>query len=444
MEDYRRTTLQLDEIVSSLDQFENVTADRWYQWTELASWQRLLLSCFILESQQPLLLARESLSSLIQDTAFDAPFPAHTSLWDAADLAAWEAAARQHSYAPTYVSLVTPESISVSLDIFQSAVVIAADYNCHDTSSPYISCPTASDVEHLLSPASVTTRTLSTAKLVQVTPLRALLAVSGESWIFSEKVATPQLLTNFKTTLRTWVAQLWSTPTSEGVPVKEALRLSVEILQQALQEQRDGVQPEMGTDIGIFYAALVLWAIAVASTTRAKGCQPRVHPHHRSRSQSQSPPIFHSMTAALQTMSSTQIPSQPSPSSAPASFQQIAVSATHSQPESPIIEATPENPLLSHAQITINTISFLADAHYAFSNAATVTPTAADHARHQTGCVSLLLWVKLRLRGVPLKGPTDAANISASGPNEGLGELLDGITGTLERILNRGWSGWGI
>lgn len=430
--------------MSSLDQLENFTADRWYQWIELASWQRLLLSCFILESQQPLLLARESQSSLIQDTAFEAPFPGHTLLWDAADFAAWKMAARQHSYAPIYVSLVTPESVSASLDIFQSAVIIATDYNCHDPSSPYISCPTTSDVEHLLSPASVTTRSLSTAKLVQVTPLRALLAVSGESWIFSEKVTMSQLLTKFKITLRTWLSHLWSTPTLEGVSVKEALRLSVEVLQQALQEQRDGIQLEMGTDIGIFYAALVLWAITVASTTRAKGSQPRIHPHHRPRSQSQSPPVFSSMTTALQTMSSTQLPSQPLPSSAPASFQQSTVSSTQSQPQSPIMGATPENPLLSHTQITINTISFLADAQYAFSNAATVTPTAADHARHQTGCASLLLWVKLRLRGAPLEGPTDIANTSASGPDEGLGELLNGVTGTLERILNRGWSGWGI
>ncbi|KNG51749.1 c2h2 finger domain-containing protein [Stemphylium lycopersici] len=394
---------KLGEIVSSLDQLENFTADRWYQWIELASWQRLLLSCFILESQQPLLLARESQSSLIQDTAFEAPFPGHTLLWDAADFAAWKMAARQHSYAPIYVSLVTPESVSASLDIFQSAVIIATDYNCHDPSSPYISCPTTSDVEHLLSPASVTTRSLSTAKLVQVTPLRALLAVSGESWIFSEKVTMSQLLTKFKITLRTWLSHLWSTPTLE-----------------------------------------VLWAITVASTTRAKGSQPRIHPHHRPRSQSQSPPVFSSMTTALQTMSSTQLPSQPLPSSAPASFQQSTVSSTQSQPQSPIMGATPENPLLSHTQITINTISFLADAQYAFSNAATVTPTAADHARHQTGCASLLLWVKLRLRGAPLEGPTDIANTSASGPDEGLGELLNGVTGTLERILNRGWSGWGI
>jgi hypothetical protein len=32
----------------------------------------------------------------------------------------------------------------------------------------------------------------------------------------------------------------------------------------------------------------------------------------------------------------------------------------------------------------------------------------------------------------------------ASAPGAGLGELLDGVVGCLERVLNRGWVGWGI
>lgn len=275
---------------------------------------------------------------------------------------------------------------------------------------------------------------LSTAKLVQVTPIRALLAVSGESWILSEKVETPQLLSTLKTSLRTWVTQFWSTPASEEAPVKAAMRLSVEILQQALQEQRLGVQPEIGTDMGIFYAALVLWVITVAATTRFRGLAAEIATKQgRTRGQSLSQPIPSSID-----MITAQTADQTSTCMAPNSGQPRSLLSSNA-PRSPIIEATPENPILSHAQITINTISFLNNAPLVFSDAAA---SAAGLSRYQLGCVSLLLWVKLRLRGVSLDSQHSAADNLEAKP--GLGELLDGMTGSLERILSNGWSGWGI
>ena len=66
----------------------------------------------------------------------------------------------------------------------------------------------------------------------------------------------------------------------------------------------------------------------------------------------------------------------------------------------------------------------------------------ADHARRQTGCISLLLWVKLRLRGVSLEDQSGCAAADASG--EGLGELLEGVVGSIETILEKGWGEWGI
>ncbi|USP78988.1 hypothetical protein yc1106_06262 [Curvularia clavata] len=422
-EDCRRITQRLSDIVSSPEQLGDSSSDLWHEWIELASWQRLLLSCYILESQQPLLLARKPLPSLLQDPTFELPFPGHTSLWDAADLASWIAAARQHTYSPRYV-YEAPESTSVCFDTFQSAVLLAAHYKCPEPPSSYISAPTVSSVEHLLCTSPVIMRMLSTAKLAQVTPLRALLAVSGESWILSEKVETPQLLATFKTTLRAWVTQFWSTPASEDVPVKSAMRLSVEILQQALQEQRLGVLPEMGTDMGIYFAALVLWVITVAATTRFRGLAVETTTKQgRTRGQSLSHPMPNSTMVVA-----AQAPSQ-------GSRNLLAPNPPHS----PIIAATPENPILTHAQITINTISFLNNAPLVFSDA---TTSAADLSRYQTGCVSLLLWVKLRLRGVSL----DTQNSTADGleARSGLGELLDGVTGSLERILRNGWSGWGI
>jgi len=286
-----------------------------------------------------------------------------------------------------------------------------------------MSSSTTSSLEHLLDDAPATKRMLSVAKLVQVTPIRALLAVACESWIFSEKVATAQAFAALKTTLRTWIAQLWTTSETESTPVKEALKLSIDILQQAVSEQRDRIPLEMGTDMSVFFAALVLWAITVAATTRTKAAHQKARQQNRRPSNSESPPIFSPTTWA----------SAPPTSS--------STSTSTSQPHSPIISATPENPLLSHAQIIINTISFLTDTLAMSDTTASSHQHLADHARRQTGCISLLLWVKLRLRGVSLEDQSGAA---ADASGEGLGELLEGVVGSIETILKKGWGEWGI
>jgi hypothetical protein len=421
-------TSEATDLITSLTQLEHVTQEHWNQWVELVTWQRLFLSCYILESQQSLLLARESLPSPIQDSNIDIPFPAHSSLWDAVDATEWAMAAHQHPYTPSYVYEVAPGSLPEPLDTFQSSVILAVHYNHHETSAPYLSSPVTINLEHLLDPAPAIKRTLLVSKLVQVTPIRALLAVACETWIFSEKVSL-QAFAALRTTLRTWLAQLWSANETEGTPVKEALKLSIEILQQAVEEQRDAVPLEMGTDMSIFFAALVLWAVTVAATTRTKGPHHKV-PHHKvqQRSRQGSHPESPQSLAHSSSSSSAQHP----------------LSTSNSQPQSPIIEATPENPLLSHAQIIINTISFLTDTLAMVEHTASPRQSSADHARRQTGCVSLLLWVKLRLRGVPLEDQGGAADVLGTRPGSGLGELLEGVIVSIERILKKGWSESGV
>jgi hypothetical protein len=431
IENCRSMTPKMADLVAS------PSPNHWAHWVELATWQRLLLSCFVLESQQRLLLARESLPSLIHDCHLDIPLPADSSLWDATTSTEWATAAQQHLYTPSYVDEITPRSLTGPLDTFQSFVILAVHYNRNEIPAPYISSSTSSNLESLLDSAPATTRMLLVAKLVQVTPIRALVAVASESWIFSEKVATPQAFAALKTTLRTWVTQLWSTSEPEGVPVKEALKLSIKILQQAVEEQRDSVPLEVGTDMSIFFAALVLWIITVAANTRTKGLHQVAKQQSRRQSHSESSPIF----------KSAWVPTTPSAQSighASSSSVRHTLAPSNSQPQSPIIEATAENPLLSHAQIIINTISFLTDTLALSDNTISLRQSPADHARRQAGCVSLLLWVKLRLRGVPLEDQSGAADTWINKSGDRLGELLEGVVGSIERILKKGWSDWGI
>jgi hypothetical protein len=391
------------------------------------------------------LLAREPSKSLFQGSGMDLPFPTHSSIWDAATLDEWAVAAQQYS-APQYVFEVTQESMLVPCDSFQSSVLIAAYYNCFNTSSPYANSPSLEEVDYVLDRSFATKQKLLTAKLLQVIPVRALLAVSGESWILSEKVPSPQAFTTLKTTLRTWVTQLWSAPTAQSqfVAIKEALRLSVEILQMALDQQPDAFTLGMGTDMGLYFAALVLWAVTTVASTRMKASQQLVqHTPHRHQSQ---PPSFASSQASVSVPStpiqqSTSFTAHPTLTSSP--IQSSVPGLTHSQPTTPTRhDSLATTTLLSHDQITFNSNSFL-PVILSLVSTDLASQRMLDLGTLQAGCISMLLWVKLQLRDAPLEEQTDLA-IWASGPGDGLGELMDSVVGSLERILNRGWTGWGI
>jgi hypothetical protein len=411
-ENFRYTTSQIYNITSSLAQPENVTLGSWIRWIDSSISQRLLASCYILESQQAMLLAREPIPSLFQGSGMDLPFPTHTSVWDAMTLEEWTMAARQSFSSPQYVFGASSASLLIPCDVFQSSLLISASYNQSEVTMPYSNTYSVEDVDTLLDGSFGTKQTLLTAKLLQVTPVRELLAVSGESWILSEKVSSPQSFTRFKTTLRTWASQLWTSPSTSSHPIAshEAVKLSVEILKQALNSSTP-LSLGMGTDMGMYFAGLVLWAITTTASTRAKAT---MHYRHNSL-----PPTYST------------------PTSAPTAFD--AADPCYSQPASPTRhDSLSADTLLSYDQITFQSLAFL--------------PTVLGLATHQqpldlsslqAGCISMLLWVKLQLRGAPLEDGNDMA-VWASAPGDGLGELLDGVVGSLERVLNRGWGNWGI
>ncbi|KAH7082704.1 hypothetical protein BKA63DRAFT_136643 [Paraphoma chrysanthemicola] len=445
VENFRFVTSQLNDIVASLSRPENVTPSSWSQWIELSTWHRLLVSCYILECQQALSLAREPQASLIHDSGLDMPFPAHTSVWDAYTLNDWATAAQRSSASPRYVYEVHQESLTMPCDSFQSSLLLAAYYNRFNASESYLNAPRTEEIDHVLDGTFATRQKLLTAKLLQVTPIRALLAVSGESWILSEKVPSQQAFAALKTNLRTWVAQLWSTssPESPLVPIKVAMNLSIDILQMALKESNEIPDLEMGVDMGIYFASLVLWAATSAFSSRSKD--------YEQLSQGIPQSQYYQSTSILTHLGSISLPS--TPTQLPLSFDsQVAATSSPIQPTmSGLIQSQPESPiqndafaasaLLSHEQITFNCISFL-------PLVSSLAEQFSDHhvldlGQMQTGCISMLLWAKLQLRGASLDDQIGLA-AWAIRPGEGLGELLDSIVGSLERILNRGWSGWGI
>jgi hypothetical protein len=352
---------QLTELVFHLAQAENITLDRWVEWIRLSTQQRLLLSCYILESQQATLLAQEPKHSLCREFGEELPFPGHVSAWEATSLSEWATATQQHSALPRYVYEVSYESSAVGYcDVFQSAVLIAAHYNHFGG----VTHPPVLDLDHFHNGCPATRYRLLTAKLLQLVPLRALLAVSGETWILSEKVASESAFAALKATLQAWLSQLWLSPPgpSTASPVAEALKLSVAILRLAVTDGPAILDLGFGSGMGIYFASLVLWARTASA-------------------------------------------SSPSPS--------------HLHPSTTLLTDPPSTPPCT--QLTAAFLSFL--------DASPDATTTTAHA--QSGAHAMLLWVKTRLRGAHA-GEAEAV------------ELVGSVVGALERLVRRGWSGWGI
>lgn len=444
------------ESLSSLPQaLDTNEHHRWCQWIRLSSKQRLLLCCYILETQQATLVARTPQPSIISHVSgFNLPLPASSVLWDAASAVDWVLELQQQPQQPRYVCDV-PAELSMSsslpqLDVFQSSLVLAVHYNYFHNPTPYLQAPSYPALNHVLDQSPLTQYHLFTAQLLQHIPLRALLAVSGESWILSEKVQTIAAFTGLKTTLRTWLNELW-TPDMErqGLkPVKAALKTAINFLHHAMTAPRQTLPLEPGAEMSLYYAALVLWAVTLAATARQNEAQskaqPTRHPQHRSPTQSRRPSqaqvqllsqasnVPGPITLASQPSSQTSNPGHPS-----------AIGLLPSALTSPVLPSNTTSML--HSEILPTSLNFLHIAAVETDFPGVVAQLPRNLAQWQHGVGALMRWVRMRLRSGAVDGRDSVVSTSSAGAGRGgLGELLDGVVGVLEKILGRGWEGWGI
>lgn len=436
-------TARLANIVSSIAQPHDTTYETWTEWIDLAGQQRLLLCCYILEYQQATLLARMPQPSIIQTTAsgFELPLPCHYSVWEAHDPADWAISAQHYAHVPTHVFEVTPDMNISPFDHFQSSLLIATQFNHFNNPAIYLAPAPLPAIDHLLDGSALTRHQLLTAKLLQVTPVRALLAVSGESWILSEKVPSPAAFSSYKSTLKTWTNGLWATtPDLQSQAVKDALKLSIELLQHIMAPSVSTLRLELGADMGLYIAALVIWAVTVASNTRIKApqvpTQPIRYQSHSPLSSSRTPILFPS-TPTHFSAAASQSPNPAHP---------VAMGLMPSSHPSP---APPTSNSMLHSEITSTSAKFLANALFEINSLGKVSQWPNDVMQWQYGCSALLRWVKMYLRNGALEGRDSVVN---SGPTsagtgrggDGLGELLDGVVSVLEKVIGRGWEGWGV
>jgi hypothetical protein len=351
-------------------------------------------------------------------------------------------AAQQYAHLPEYIFQVTSDTAIGHIDHFQSLVLIAAHYNHFNSPAPYISPPNPSTIDHLLDDSPVSKHALLSARLLQTIPVRALLAVSGESWILSEKVPSPKAFSDHKTTLKNWINGLWN-PTSDMQthPAKEGLKLAIEVLQHAMMVPAQSLRLELGADMGLYFAAVVIWAVTVAANTRINAPPTPAHPmRYQSRSPLPSNSPFPTTPTHLGVNNS-----QPMHSANPAHPHAMGLMPTsHTSPAPP-----PTSNSMLQSEISTTSMNFLGNALLELDLLGMVPQWPRDVSQWQQGCSAVLLWVKMRLRN---GSPEARDSVISSGPTsagtgrggDGLGELLDAVIAVLEKIIGRGWEGWGV
>ena len=100
-----------------------------------------------------------------------------------------------------------------------------------------------------------------------------------------------------------------------------------------------------------------------------------------------------------------------------------------------------------HSEITMTAMNFLSNALVELELLGTVAQWPRNVVQWQHGCAALLRWVKMRLRSGTLKARDSVIGPTSAGTGiggDGLGELLDGVIGVIEKILNRGYEGWSL
>jgi hypothetical protein len=415
---------RITEVEDDLMHLRHADDQDWNMWIELTSQQRLFQCCYLLECQQSILLARSLQPSLIPGSEFDLTFPAHSSLWDANSPPEWKFAVQQCVNMPRYIHEITTAATSPLntglFDIFQSSLIIADRYNLFNGHALLPSHPCSSNTfqsvyEPLLSCSPIIKHQLLTAKLVHATPVRSLLAVSGESWILSEKVPSAAAMHGHRSTLQSWVNGIRTSDNESQRPnVAAAVELAIGILQHAIMSPTGRFRLEFGGEMGLYFAVMVIWAITVAANDGLNTND--LHDHL--------PEDFLRANASANTSQSL-------------TFRSLGDSDTADLPSADHISSASTS--ISIYQIIMDSIKLLEFANSEVAGPSQMLQGLRHDARSQQGCTALMRWVKMRISigDMDLQNVQDVSFANTYMGEYGAGELLDAIINSLERAASR-------
>lgn len=276
---------------------EDAIRQQWMEWIHFHSLERLLTACYILDAQQALLLARTTFT----DASFglDLYIPASMALWEAPVHTRWANLLRGGTtpLLDVYQSLdriSQNDSHVLQYESFQSALLTA----CHASSiltqqrqeadngacgpiaasHPIFEASNITLLGQALCPQANVLIAHNMVRLAAHSPIRALLAISGESWVFSQRLSSEALLAaaefeTLKTELRSWSETLqqptlWPTSTGMKTYAHEALQCALNIIRLALD--MDSRNLAFGGEMAVYYSSLVLWASTFRAVCKAE------------------------------------------------------------------------------------------------------------------------------------------------------------------------------
>ena len=217
-------------------------ADQYHdKWVRLESKRRLLLACFVLETQQSSFFGSDR---IVCDRSL--PTPCSAALWEAFTVDSWLSLA--HAESLNSYSLADVFNLgylgNIANDTFLSNIAIA-----YFTQGNFALSPSPS--QEFLQLIQQTPQAMiysHAALLTAFTPIRDLLAVSGETFVLGEKLATRDQYVQAISDLRSWAG---------SDRASQAMIHARHVLRIAASHGRLGLLQE---DWAIYLATLVCWA----------------------------------------------------------------------------------------------------------------------------------------------------------------------------------------
>ena len=247
--------------------------------------RRLLALCYVLDSQKISLFPPSQ--ELDFQSGLNLPFICSTGLWDSAtpeDILEWRDTA-DFAYVSEVLNGVSPmkPSAPTPFDTFHSALLIAAASETE---------PTILNARRLNQTSSTQLLYLATV-LAHYTPLRALLAVAGETWVMGEKISTNDEYQALRGSLRAWTIEQGLSRNS--MAINTALQILRLEFNRPTAEARNSTLIEQWA---IHLAALVIWATAY--TIQYPKRDPNILPSHQNTLIGEAQVPLHSVLNAVE------------------------------------------------------------------------------------------------------------------------------------------------
>jgi hypothetical protein len=253
-------------LMDSLDRTQDAETE-WLQWVDVESRRRLLCLCFIFDIHQAMYHQQSRAKTCSDATNTILYVPCPEFIWESTSAADWDANRNgNHSDQPLhlaqqYLAQENSSELSHFTQTLHICAIVSQLRNHDDPNDP--NNAQSHDVQLRISTLETlfpTSPTLYTYLALYHTPLHDLLAVTGDTWVFSSKLKQPSLFIEAQMRLRAW---------SSSPAAATAVHYACRVLEFALSnsQRASSADPRNGVDHldlshywSLYVAALICWA----------------------------------------------------------------------------------------------------------------------------------------------------------------------------------------